>query len=43
MVSIIDKTVGKGSVSGAGAVVIKDILPYSVAVGIPAKVIRRSK
>ncbi|MGK7950638.1 MAG: acyltransferase [Xenococcaceae cyanobacterium] len=32
-------TIGKGSVIGAGAVVTKDIPPYSVAVGVPAKVI----
>lgn len=32
-------TIGKGSVIGAGAVVTKDIAPYSVAVGVPAKVI----
>jgi len=31
--------VGKGSVIGAGAVVTKDIPPYSIAVGVPAKVI----
>jgi len=34
-----DVTIGKGSVIGAGSVVAKDILPYSVAVGVPAKVI----
>lgn len=33
--------IGKGSVIGAGAVVTKDIPPYSIAVGIPAKVIRQ--
>lgn len=32
-------TIGQGSVIGAGAVVTKDIPPYSIAVGIPAKVI----
>ncbi|WP_225931183.1 acyltransferase [Leptolyngbya sp. 7M] len=32
-------TIGQGSVIGAGAVVTKDIPPYSVAVGIPAMVI----
>lgn len=32
--------IGEGSVIGAGAVVTKNIPPYSVAVGIPAKVIR---
>ena len=34
-------TIGKGSVIGAGAVVTKDIPPYSVAVGVPAKVISK--
>ncbi|AFY33732.1 DapH/DapD/GlmU-related protein [Calothrix sp. PCC 7507] len=33
-------TIGKSSVIGAGAVVTKDIPPNSVAVGVPAKVIR---
>ncbi|MGK7952954.1 MAG: DapH/DapD/GlmU-related protein [Xenococcaceae cyanobacterium] len=34
-------TIGKGSVIGAGAVVTKDIPPYSIAVGVPAKVISK--
>jgi len=34
-------TIGKGSVIGAGAVVTKNIPAYSVAVGIPAKVIKK--
>jgi acetyltransferase-like isoleucine patch superfamily enzyme len=34
-------TIGKGSIIGAGAVVTKDIPPYSVAVGIPARVIKK--
>jgi acetyltransferase-like isoleucine patch superfamily enzyme len=34
-------TIGKGSVIGAGAVVTRDIPPYSIAVGVPAKVIRQ--
>jgi galactoside O-acetyltransferase len=34
-----DVTIGKGSVIGAGSVVTKDIAPYSIAVGTPAKVI----
>jgi len=33
-------TIGEGSVIGAGAVVVKDIPAYCVAVGIPAKPIR---
>lgn len=32
--------IGKGSIIGAGAVVNKDIPPYSIAVGVPAKVIK---
>ncbi|MDM9382282.1 acyltransferase [Chlorogloeopsis sp. ULAP01] len=31
-------TIGQGSVIGAGAVVTKDIPPYSIAVGVPARV-----
>jgi acetyltransferase-like isoleucine patch superfamily enzyme len=33
-------TIGKGSVIGAGSVVTKDIPPFSIAVGVPCKVIR---
>jgi serine O-acetyltransferase len=33
-------TIGHDSVIGANAVVLKDVPPYSVAVGIPAKVIK---
>lgn len=33
-------TIGKGAVIGAGSVVTKDIPPYCVAVGVPAKVIK---
>jgi len=33
-------TIGRGSVIGAGAVVTKDIPPWSIAVGAPARVIR---
>ena len=36
-------TIGKGAVIGAGSVVTKDIPPYSIAVGIPAKVIGTRK
>lgn len=34
-------TIGKGTVIGAGSVVTRDIPDYCVAVGVPAKVIRR--
>ncbi len=34
-------TIGKGSIIGAGAVVTKSLPPYSIAVGVPAKVIRQ--
>ncbi|NMG11582.1 acyltransferase [Brasilonema sp. UFV-L1] len=33
-------TIGKGSIIGAGAVVTKDIPPFSVALGVPAKVVK---
>lgn len=33
-------TIGKGAVIGAGSVVTKSIAPYSVAVGVPARVIK---
>ncbi len=33
--------IGKGSVIGAGSVVTRDVPPYSVAVGVPAKVIKQ--
>lgn len=35
--------IGKGSVIGAGSVVTNNIPPYSVAVGVPAKVIKTRK
>ncbi|NMA49466.1 MAG: serine O-acetyltransferase, partial [Tissierellia bacterium] len=34
-------TVGKGAKIGANAVVLKDVPPYSTAVGIPAKIITK--
>lgn len=36
-------TVGECSVIGAGAVVTEDIPPYTVASGVPAKIVRRLK
>lgn len=33
-------TIGDGAVIGAGAVVSKDIPPYAIAVGVPAKVVK---
>ena len=36
-------TIGKGSIIGAGAVVAKNIPPFSVAVGNPARVIKSRK
>lgn len=33
-------TIGEGSIIGAGSVVTKDIPPYSIAVGTPARVIK---
>ena len=37
-----DITIGKGSTIGAGAVVVKDVPPYSVVVGNPAIIINRN-
>jgi acetyltransferase-like isoleucine patch superfamily enzyme len=34
-------TIGKGSIIGAGAIVAKNIPSYSVAVGIPARIIKK--
>jgi serine O-acetyltransferase len=35
-------TIGRGSVIGANAVVVHDVPPFSVAVGAPARVIKRA-
>ena len=36
-------SIGKGAVIGANSVVTHDIPPWSVAVGVPAKVIKKSE
>lgn len=36
-------TIGKNTIIGAGSVVTKDIQPYSVYAGVPAKLIRKRK
>lgn len=33
--------IGEGSVVGASSVVVKPIPPYSIAVGVPAKVVKQ--
>jgi galactoside O-acetyltransferase len=37
--TIFDCTIGDGAIIGAGAVVTKDIAPYQIVAGVPAKVI----
>ena len=34
-------TIGKGSVIGAGSIVTKDVPPYSIAVGVPCRVVKK--
>ena len=36
-------TIGRGSVIAAGSVVTKDVPPYSIVGGVPAKVIKSRK
>ena len=36
-----DVTIGKGAVIGAGSIVTKDVPPYDVVVGNPAKTIKK--
>ena len=36
-------TLGRGSVVGAGAVITRDVAPYSVVAGIPARLIKRRR
>jgi bifunctional UDP-N-acetylglucosamine pyrophosphorylase/glucosamine-1-phosphate N-acetyltransferase len=36
-------TVGEGAVTGAGAVVTKNVPPHTLAVGMPARAIRKLK
>ena len=33
-------TVGKGSIVGAGAVVVEDVPPFAIVVGVPARLLR---
>jgi galactoside O-acetyltransferase len=35
--------IGDGAVIGAGAVVVKPVPPFSVAIGVPARIIRKRK
>lgn len=35
--------IGKGSICAAGAIVTKDVMPYSIVGGVPAKLIRKRK
>ena len=35
-----DITIGEGSIIGAGSIVTKDVEPYSIVAGVPAKYIK---
>ena len=36
-------TIGEGAIVGAGSVVTKDVLPYTIVAGVPSKIIRKLK
>lgn len=40
MVVLSGVNIGDGAIIGAGAVVTKDVPPYAIAVGVPARVIK---
>ena len=41
MVVLPGATIGEGAVIGAGSVVAKDVAPYTIVVGNPAKEVRK--